>query len=585
MLIRIGKIVAAAAALTLGMSSVAAAQLRPLPSDVGPIEGGGAFVIQSCGETGSAAGWSETFNNHPAALASGADCPPSHLAPGGQVPDYQHAGLWVGDRLGADDGYEAVVGDRVELTFAPVAGTTISRVRWWRSIFKQLDDHWQPYTAITDASQTAESCEFATGHQACGVGGTDWFPYDNNFENDALAYRDVADLSASTVVAGVYCRSNTDNVCANGYSLPRAEVQILSAFLTIADGGGPVVDGVSGGGWSGSGWRQGVLPLVVASRDVTGIAATKVYADGSLIAAVQRTCRYDRPRPCSDEGGAAVGIPTVGLADGAHQIDVGVVDAAGNETRVRRSEPLLVDNEAPAAPVGIGVLQATSNANNFSVMWSLPADNGAPIVAAHYQVCQAGTCGEARTATSTTRIDGLELPAVGDATVRVWLEDQLGHSDTGRAASVGLTYAPPPPAPPAPRDEPEETPFTPTMPGCLTGCGSVPPVASPPPVAETRKASPALKLTTLRRVGRRVTVAGTVGARASGRVTVRYRAWIHGRTRTLTKRVAIVRRAFRTTLTLSSALAAARTASVSVAYPGDADTVPQTRTATVHARA
>ncbi len=590
MLMRIGQIAAATAGLILALIGVAVAQPRPLPSDVGPVAGGGSFVIQSCGETGSATGWSETINNDQTALASGIDCPPSRLAPDSQAPDYQHAGLWVGDRLGVDQGFEAAVGDRVELAFSPVDGTTILRVRWWRSIFKQLDNHWQPYTAIGDPSQVSETCDFVVGHQTCGVGGTDWFAYDGNFANDVLAYRDVPNLSASTLVAGIYCRANSDNVCANGFSLPRAEVQILSAFLTIADGGAPVVDGVDGYGWTGSGWRQGSLPLVVASRDATGIAATKVYADGSLIAIVQRTCRYDRPRPCSDEGGAAVGIPTVGLADGSHQIDVGVVDSASNETRVRRNAPLLVDNGAPAAPVGIGSPQATSNTNNFSVAWLLPADSGAPITAARYQVCQSGSCGEVRAAPSTTRIDGLALPATGAATVRVWLEDQLGHADPESAATLALTYAAPPPsppAPPAPRDEPQQAPgeqsLTPGLPGCLVSCGRPP--AQRPPATQIKKVSPALKLTTLRRVGRRVTVAGTVGARASGRVTVRYRVRIRGRARTLTKRVAIARRAFRTTLMLSPAIAAARSATVSVAYSGDPDTVPQTRTATVRTRA
>lgn len=265
-------------------------------------------------------------------------------------------------------------------------------------------------------------------------------------------------------------------------------------------------------------------------------------------------------------------------------------DSASNETRVRRNTPLLVDNSAPAAPVDIGSPQATSNTNNFSVAWLLPADSGAPITAARYQVCQAGSCGEVRAAPSTTRIDGLALPATGAVTVRVWLEDQLGHADPDSAATLALTYAAPPPsppAPPAPRDEPQQAPgeqsLTPGLPGCLVSCGRPP--AQGPPATQIKKVSPALKLTTLRRVGRRVTVAGTVGARASGRVTVRYRVRIRGRARTLTKRVAIARRAFRTTLMLSPAIAAARSATVSVAYSGDPDTVPQTRTATVRTRA
>jgi hypothetical protein len=56
---------------------------------------------------------------------------------------------------------------------------------------------------------------------------------------------------------------------------------------------------------------------------------------------------------------------------------------------------------------------------------------------------------------------------------------------------------------------------------------------------------------------------------------------VRGRLHTLTKHVPISHRAFRTTLTLSRLVASARSATVSVAYAGDADTTGQTRTATL----
>jgi hypothetical protein len=90
-----------------------------------------------------------------------------------------------------------------------------------------------------------------------------------------------------------------------------------------------------------------------------------------------------------------------------------------------------------------------------------------------------------------------------------------------------------------------------------------------------------LKITTLRRAGSRVVVGGSVSSKASGTVTVRYRVRLHGRTRTLSKRVRIRRRAFRTTLMLARAYAAPRVVTVSVAYGGDLDTTSQTRTSTL----
>jgi hypothetical protein len=246
-------------------------------------------------------------------------------------------------------------------------------------------------------------------------------------------------------------------------------------------------------------------------------------------------------------------------------------DAAGNETRVQRAEPLLVDNAAPAAPVSLTSPQATANINNFSVSWSLPADAGAPIDKARYQLCQDGACGATQIAPSLTGLDNITLPKAGAATLRVWLEDSVGHASPDSAATIRLTYAPPPMFTPPPECS------------CVPGGPPTKPPTTPP--AQPRKTSPALKLTTLRRVGRRVTVAGSLSSKASGRVTLRYRVKIHGRSHTLTKRVSIARHAFRTTLTLSRSYAAQRSATVSVAYAGDADTTAQTRTATLRTRA
>src|SRR4051794_10812762 len=106
MLARLRLLIALTAALLAAVAVPAAsAETRPLPADVGPLAAGGGFVIQSCGETGSAAGWTESTNNAPLQIQSGVTCP----------PDLDHApaltyqqGLWVTDRLGnAGGGIEA----------------------------------------------------------------------------------------------------------------------------------------------------------------------------------------------------------------------------------------------------------------------------------------------------------------------------------------------------------------------------------------------------------------------------------------------------------------------------------------------
>jgi hypothetical protein len=561
------------------LTPAAVAQDRPLPSDVGPV-GGGAFVIQSCGEAGSATGWTTTMNSDPAALAVGVDCPPSNRPPG-FPSSFQQAGIWISDRLSNTGGApEADAGDRVEATFVLLPGTSLTRLRYWRAIHKSADpgDRWQPYISLGTRNTVIDTCVIG-GQSTCYAGGDDWFPNDDTTTNRS-SYSDLTGLSASSIIVGLYCSDSDVHTCGNGSSLTHVDAEIFSAFLTISDPAPPTVGTPTGAGWTADGWSQGTLPLTVASSDVTGIAETRVLADGSLVAELQRSCSYDRPRPCSDESGGAVGLPTMGLSDGPHAISVGVVDAAGNVTRVDRPAPLLVDNDAPAAPVNLVSPAPSSTANRFEAHWSLPPDAGSPIVAARYQLCQAAGCGAVRNAPSLTSVDGLALPSAGTGTLRTWLVDALGHESPAAAATLALSYVPTPSAGPTPTPTPD-----------LTTPASPDPQAPPPPgPAENPtprpvlKAAPALKITSLRHSGRRVTLRGSVSARASGRVTVRFRTSAAGRSRTLTRRTAIHARAFQATFTLPRSLARARAGTAVVSYAGDADTSPASRQATIRWR-
>jgi hypothetical protein len=284
----------------------------------------------------------------------------------------------------------------------------------------------------------------------------------------------------------------------------------------------------------------------------------------SLIAVLQRNWSYDRPRPCTDEPVGDVGLPTGGLPDGVHAIAVGASDAAGNESLIARPQPLRVDNRPPAAPVGLVAEASASPVNRFSATWSLPPDGGTPIVSARYQVCQGGTCGAVQTAPQLTRLDDLALPAPGDATLRVWLVDELGHERAAGGSAITLTYQPLSPPPPQTSSPTTQNP----TPGAQGPSPTTP--AFPPAPA---KAAAALKIAKVQQVGRRLTITGTVSPQASGRVTVRYRAATVARApRTVTRHVPIRGRRFRAAITLPKPLANVRRATISVTYGGDPDT-------------
>ena len=180
-------------------------------------------------------------------------------------------------------------------------------------------------------------------------------------------------------------------------------------------------------------------------------------------------------------------------------------------------------------------------------------------------------CGAVQTAPSLTAVDGLALPAEGEASLRVWLVDGLGHEAPDAAATLALRYAPPtlgPDLPPHPGPDAHAD-----APGTTAATG---PHAAPHP-----QGRPALKITSLRHNGRRITLRGTISARASGRVTVRFRTRVNRRTRTLTLHPRIRARAFQATFTLPRSLARARAGTAVVTYAGDADTRPATRQATI----
>jgi hypothetical protein len=180
------------------------------------------------------------------------------------------------------------------------------------------------------------------------------------------------------------------------------------------------------------------------------------------------------------------------------------------------------------------------------------------------------SCGTTQTSPSLTGLTGLKLPGPGTYAIRVWLADQLGHENPAGAAAIALTYEEPQAGAPGDRQSQPDHPADPQPePQLPTDVAPPPPLASWP----TAKADSRLRLTTVRRTGRRVTVAGRISPKASGRVTVRYRLRLRGRTHSHTKRAAIAKGTFRCVFVLPRALAShAAAAIISATYGGDADT-------------
>jgi len=481
----------AAIAATLTLTTPASATLLP----TGPVAGGGAFVIQSCGESGSSQGWAAT-NNATARLETFADCPPAL----GRFPEYPNGRYYTGLHAGGKRGRDSVTlddaqaGDQAELTFTATTGTQITRVRMWREAFKNDDNDWWPYTKA--GATTIDSCEIVWPQTFCVVGGAGgWVPNgENDMDPGYFSFYDSAlpanlpSLSTSTFTVGILCRPQGDSICSNGYLAPDAHVEIYSAFLTLADTSTPTL-GPTSPDWTATTPITSSPAFLVSGTDNSGIRAARLYLDGQQVAEESSACSYDRPKPCTDLlGSGPLGFDPATVSDGAHQLQLAVVDAAGNETR---TAPVTrqVDGTPPPAPQ---ITTTSLGVNSSRVSWQPAADTGpAAASSSAWRLCAPdGSCGQPTSGPATSSSNH----SVGSAgwTVRVRLTDAAGRS--GPEASVTLPYT-------APTNTSTTT----------TGSSTTPTTPTTTTTTPTGKTLTTLRISRPAVTGRTVTITGTVG--------------------------------------------------------------------------
>jgi hypothetical protein len=168
------------------------------------------------------------------------------------------------------------------------------------------------------------------------------------------------------------------------------------------------------------------------ASDPSGISGAQLLVDGSPTASVAGTCDYTRVVPCMSLAQTFT-LETTRIPDGAHMATLQVENAAGNITQV--THEIVIDNTAPAAPVGLAAALASDG--SYTLAWNDPLGHAAPIVSATYQFCLAlGPCSLPE-AGPDGHIQGLHPPA-GATTARVWLTDAAGQSNPSSAATAAL---------------------------------------------------------------------------------------------------------------------------------------------------
>lgn len=140
---------------------------------------------------------------------------------------------------------------------------------------------------------------------------------------------------------------------------------------------------------------------------------------------------------------ALAGIEAPALR-GTYALRLWLSDAEGN-VGAAASVAVPIDTTPPAAPQGLTVTppDVPRGAEGFDVRWHDIADDGAPIVAARYQVLEAS--GKVAVPTQVVKgngieaIEDLEAPSrAGDYTLKLWLEDEEGNA--GAPVTAPLAY-------------------------------------------------------------------------------------------------------------------------------------------------
>ncbi len=220
--------------------------------------------------------------------------------------------------------------------------------------------------------------------------------------------------------------------------------------VDVSDPSNPNVALTSGQPLAGT-WVRGSRTLGYTASDNSGIRRTRLQVDAAVASDDARGCDFSRPVPCSSATGSYA-VDTAQLGDGARTVAVEARDATDSNS-ASASVTLSVDNHAPAAPaVAVDGGESARAAPVWTVRWTNPAAQAAPVALARYRVCRSGggSCttgssvvpgagGGSSQANSITGGFGVSSP--GDYTLELWLEDAAGNADGSKPSpAVHLRY-------------------------------------------------------------------------------------------------------------------------------------------------
>jgi hypothetical protein len=149
--------------------------------------------------------------------------------------------------------------------------------------------------------------------------------------------------------------------------------------------------------------------------------------------------------PSNGGNGGATTISGITAAqDGDYTVRAYEQDAAGNVDSSTLSDAatahLRLDRTAPAAPTALAAdgSGAWESTNSFRVSWTNPGGQLAPITKAYIVVCNASNActTSSQSASEINQASGVGVPAVGDYTSTVYLQDAAGNTAIANKSSA-----------------------------------------------------------------------------------------------------------------------------------------------------
>ncbi len=215
--------------------------------------------------------------------------------------------------------------------FTAPAGDEISAITMDRDLYEE-GGGWVPRVVDADGNPLAgETCPFNGG--GCEKSG------------ETLH----TGLDTPSLAIELLCEPEPfqPSTCANGSLQHAGRVELNSATVTVTDEQPPQITSTSGSLFTG-GVVHGTISGTIDGSDSSGVQYARLYVDAQ-VAQQEMSCDFTQPVPCPAGSSNQFSLDTTTLANGPHQIQAAVVDAAGNQTLAGPVQ-ITVENTAPIAP-------------------------------------------------------------------------------------------------------------------------------------------------------------------------------------------------------------------------------------------